>query len=517
MWKKFVAPTLLVILFWGASSVATAYYIRWLEAVPERMIMEDLSTIHAQDAMRFKLGQLLRTIVNAERPVKPQVAAEIAGYEKEFRSHLADAFKSATSEKERAIDRQIEARFQAFTNEADRQLKQARAATTDPSEDIRRLMHITGEISALGVQLGEMNEQLMKDLATSRSPSTQTLTMIRYGLLVAGPIFGILGGFYISRRFHRSISQISITLNDVATEMRERVGRVDVRESGDLPRLEEQVNRVVGRIRGVMLELDEARKQAVTSERLAALGEMAAGVAHELRNPLTSVKLLIQSSVQRPQRALTDKQHEVVLEEIARMETTIERMLDFARPPRINRRRHDVRDIIARTVSIMEDRARHAKVEIASNFSPDPVHVNVDAEQLHQVFANLLQNAVEAMPAGGNVRVSIEPRTTEQTCRITFADSGNGISAEVMKRIFEPFVTDKARGTGLGLAVSHRIVTEHDGLLLAKNDAAGGAIFTVELPLMNAPASSSSIPSDSPRSNGPMIRAERENAQIAHH
>src|SRR5262249_40991691 len=138
----------------------------------------------------------------------------------------------------------------------------------------------------------------------SSAPSSRALTAIRYGLLIIGPVAGIIFGFWISKRFHRSISRISITLNDVASEMREHVGRVDVRQSGELPRLQEQVDSVVGRIREVIQQLNEARRQAISGARLAAVGEMAAGVAHELRNPLTSVKLLIQTGAQRPERPL---------------------------------------------------------------------------------------------------------------------------------------------------------------------------------------------------------------------
>jgi signal transduction histidine kinase len=361
----------------------------------------------------------------------------------------------------------------------------------------------------------------MKELATSRSPSTRSLTLIRYGLLIIGPAAGILCGFWISRGFHRSISRISITLNDVASEMREQVGRVDVRESGELPSLQEQVTVVVARIREVMQQLNEARRQAISAERLAALGEMAAGVAHELRNPLTSVKLLIQRSAQRPQRSMTEKQLGVVLEEIARMETTIDRMLDFARPPRMSRILHDLREVVTRALSLIEGRAHQVDVVIISDLPAAPVWISADSEQLHQVFSNLAQNAIEAMPNGGKLCATIEAETSESTCRVVLSDTGAGISPEVLTRLFEPFVTDKARGTGLGLAVSNRIVKEHGGLLIARNRAEGGAVFTVELPLLDPSQAPLNSPSSATQASfapsSPIIDVEKANAQIAHH
>jgi signal transduction histidine kinase len=366
-----------------------------------------------------------------------------------------------------------------------------------------------------------MNEQLMKELATSHSPSARSITAIRYGLLIVGPAAGIICGFWISRRFRHSISQISITLNDVASEMREHVGRVNVGRSGELPSLHEQVNVVVTRIREVMQQLNEARRQAISTARLAAVGEMAAGVAHELRNPLTSVKLLIQSGAQRCDRTLTDKQFSVVLEEISRMETTIERMLDFARPPRMNRARHDLGEIVRHSLHLIETRAQHARVELFIDIPPAPLEVYGDPEPLHQVFSNLMQNAIEAMPGGGTLRVTVEPCEEGGSCRVVLADSGPGISPEVMKRIFEPFVTDKARGTGLGLAVSHRIVRDHEGLLLASNRNEGGAVFTVELPLFAAAREPSPEPTRPAPSNAsvesPPLSMEPAHVQVAHH
>lgn len=479
MWKNVVAPTLLVIIFWGLSNVATAFYIRWLERVPERMIMEDLSTIHAADAMRHDLGEINRAMARAEHPISQQTRAQVLAIENQFLRDLDEAIATANSPLENSTDKRIRERFDEYRAEVHRQLDDPSVAASD---NLKKLLLSAGAVSAEEIKLGEENEREMKTLAESRALSSSSLSRIRYSLLIVGPIAGIACGFWISRRFHRSISRISIVLDDVTSEMRERVGRVEVTEAGSLPRLHEQVGLVVNRIRDVVQQLNEARQKAIGAARLAAVGEMAAGVAHELRNPLTSVKLLIQNGAQRSDRSLTEKQFRVVLEEISRMETTIEQMLDFARPPTINRGRHDLREIALHALSANEGRALHAKVSFANEIPETPAEVNGDAEQLQQVFGNLIQNGIEAMPAGGVLHVRIAVDRTTRRCRVLFSDDGPGISPPVMARLFEPFVTDKARGTGLGLAVSHRIVRDHHGVLTAANRPEGGAEFTVELP-----------------------------------
>jgi two-component system sensor histidine kinase HydH len=486
MWKNVVAPTLLVIAFWGLSTVATAYYISWLEAVPARMIVEDLSTIHAADNMRHTLGQINRLMTLAPRPLSRQTSDEVKGLEGAFLRYHADAVATANSPGEAAIDAEVRRRFDAVRHELDRQLQQPNESPIDRQKDIQTLLRVIGDVSDEEVVLGEINEREMKNLANTRSPSRASLTMIRYGLLIVGPVAGLVCGVWISMRFRQSIARISISLDDAASELREHVGSVEVRTSGELPRLAEQVDVVVTRIRAVVLQLHEARRQAIGAARLAAVGEMAAGIAHELRNPLTSVKLLIQAGAKRPGRNLTDKQFDVVLEDISRMETTIERMLDFARPPRIHCGNHDLCQIIQRAAGVYEGRVHQSRIALITDISDFPLEVSGDAEQLHQVFCNLIQNAIEAMSSGGTLRIRTEADALLGRCRVVFEDTGPGISPAVIGRLFEPFVTDKARGTGLGLAVSERIVRDHAGSLTAINRPEGGAEFTVELPLARA-------------------------------
>jgi signal transduction histidine kinase len=239
------------------------------------------------------------------------------------------------------------------------------------------------------------------------------------------------------------------------------------------------------RIKGVVERLQQARRETMLADRLAAVGEMAAGVAHELRNPLTSVKLLMQTAADGPPgHALSDEHIHVVLEQIVRMESTIQGLLDFARPPQMQRVCHDLRDTLRRALNLVEGHAKQQEVVVCEDCPSGPVPVDGDPEQLHQVFVNLLLNGVESMPDGGELKVAVQrDDSTDAVCRVVFADSGAGIPQPIMERMFEPFVTNKERGTGLGLAISRRIVEQHGGKLTAANREGAGAVFTVELPL----------------------------------
>ena len=235
-----------------------------------------------------------------------------------------------------------------------------------------------------------------------------------------------------------------------------------------------------------------ARRQAMSAERLAAAGELAAGIAHELRNPLTSVKLLIQTATQQLSgRSISKQDLQVAQREIARMESTIQGLLDFARPPKLRRVTHDLRRTVQRALNLVEGRAKQQQVNIVTDFPDAPAMVDGDPEQIHQVLVNLLLNGIEAMPDGGMLKMTIhQDDRRPRTCCVTVSDSGSGIPPQILPRIFEPFVTSKEGGTGLGLAISRRIAEEHGGTLLAVNREEGGATFTLELPVSGAIAAS---------------------------
>ncbi len=162
-------------------------------------------------------------------------------------------------------------------------------------------------------------------------------------------------------------------------------------------------------------------------------------------------------------------------------------MLDYARPPKLRRVRHDVRGTLRRALNLVGGRALQSGVAIDEQLGAEPLTVDADPEQLHQVFINLLLNAIEAMPSGGELRVTIEARAAPAgSLQVVIRDTGAGIPAQIMQRLFEPFVTSKERGIGLGLAISRQIMQEHGGRLTASNPPSGGAMLVAELPLADA-------------------------------
>jgi two-component system, NtrC family, sensor histidine kinase HydH len=484
MWKKVTAPITLVGLLWIASSGATTYYIAWLEESHARSVAEDVTTIESASALEGTVWSLHSHVAAHAANDPAGVQQDVAEYTANFERCLEQADATSFTAAEKASVAEISRRYVQYCRHLSGRLERSAAGTLDGALADANLLNLAQGIEDECRNLSRINEQHLADSANQRARLAKYVNLGRLAVMIGGPTIGLLLGFWIARGLHRSVSQISVTLSDAAGELEHDVGHVVLHPSGELPALQEQVQTVAGRIRQVVDELQQARQQVMAAERLAAVGELAAGVAHEIRNPLTSVKLLIQMAARRSSdRPFTEKQFHVLQEEIGRMEGTIQGLLDFARPAQLNRVRHDVCDTVRRALSLVEGRAKQQGVLTCEAYPAEPTMIEGDPEQLHQVFVNLFINGIEAMERGGELHVKVAAdAASPPSCRVTVGDSGPGIAPLVLQRLFEPFVTTKEHGTGLGLAISRRIIQEHRGTLQAANRQGGGAVFTITLP-----------------------------------
>jgi signal transduction histidine kinase len=227
------------------------------------------------------------------------------------------------------------------------------------------------------------------------------------------------------------------------------------------------------------------------------MGQLAAGLAHELRNPLTSMKMLVQPGQDETEGVQLDARDVSVLqEEIDRLERTIQTFLNYARPPKLEKRRVVLQDILRQTVDFVSGRARQIGIAIRLELPEQVVEVDADAGQIRQVLLNLLLNAMDAAPEGTAVAVRMSCETADDAVfrsesagdacdwlEVAVTDQGPGLPNELGDRIFEPFVSTKDAGTGLGLPICKRIVEEHGGEIWAENREGGGAVFSFHLPV----------------------------------
>ncbi len=233
--------------------------------------------------------------------------------------------------------------------------------------------------------------------------------------------------------------------------------------------------------------LEQAQEEARRSERLAALGQLTAGLAHEIRNPLAVIKGSAETLTRRLQSAdpLTTEVAGYISSEVNRLNTIVTRFLNFARPLKLERRPTQIPPLLGRALKVAGDRWPEAKVEVAHQYSENLPEISVDPDLCEQAFTNLVLNAYEAMTdAGGRltVRVAAVNFDGRRGVEVDIEDTGPGIPSELHEQIFNPFFTTKKEGVGLGLSLVSKIVDDHRGWIRISSEPGRGARFRIFLP-----------------------------------
>ncbi|MEN9934453.1 MAG: hypothetical protein RLZZ387_1032 [Chloroflexota bacterium] len=233
--------------------------------------------------------------------------------------------------------------------------------------------------------------------------------------------------------------------------------------------------------------LNAAQAQLLQSAKLAAVGELAASVAHEINNPLYAARnslYLVEQDL--PPNAPQLPFLQIAQTELGRIAKIITRMRDFYRPARDELEPTEVNDLLAETIELVQTHLRHGQVAIETDFAPDLPVLTAHADQLRQVFLNLMLNACDAMPQGGRLIVATQvllPEDRPASVVVHVRDTGVGIPDEHLSHLFEPFYTTKPQGTGLGLAISMHIATQHGGNITVSSLVGEGTTFSVTLPV----------------------------------
>jgi PAS domain S-box-containing protein len=234
-------------------------------------------------------------------------------------------------------------------------------------------------------------------------------------------------------------------------------------------------------------EVKELEGKVRQADKLSALATMAAGMAHEIKNPLSSMKVLSQLLPRKfDDPAYRKKLQEIIPREINRIDRIVESLLGFARAAVPNFEEVQIKDILKENLKYFKDQTEEAGIKIATNYSSLPP-IEVDRGQISQVFSNLILNAIQAMPNGGELNISTLPGKKIddllKNVKIKISDSGHGMPEEMLKKLFDPFFTTKYGGTGLGLTISHNIVDGHKGYIDVESKVGKGTTFMVTLPV----------------------------------
>jgi signal transduction histidine kinase len=225
-------------------------------------------------------------------------------------------------------------------------------------------------------------------------------------------------------------------------------------------------------------------KQMMQAEKMVAIGELASGIAHEIRNPLGIITGSAETVRKHGDKKIREEMINYILEESNRINGLVSTFLDFAKPKEPKLVNCDLREVLEKTLLLLLPKAHTMGVEVKKEIPNRPLWISIDPDQMRQAFTNLGVNALEAMTQGGVLSVEVI-ENAKRWVRVRFSDTGKGIPREVRTKVFDPFFTTKEGGTGLGLSIAHRIIAQHGGEIVLEEGDRHGSTFTITLPLIH--------------------------------
>lgn len=455
------------------------------EAMLRTLVAENLQSVRAAEELEIALleqrGYVSSYILDQGNRKWLQ---ELDRHRQAFDEWLGRARQAARSDKERDILDRLEVVQQAYARKRDEAVELYDGGSEEHATQIllRDVAVLYQEAFDLCEQFIDVNQQLVNEAMTSVRRQVERITVVIAAVL----LITVSLGFALLWLFFRGVI---FPLRRIAADVRTAaVGNEMSSEdfhTDELRELGRYVQLLMTDVAETRSDLEHSRTQLAHSDKLAAVGKLAAGVAHEIRNPLTAIKMWLYSLRRNVQQDNdTQQKFGIIAEEIGRLESIVRNFLEFSKPQKLQVEPISVERILDKTVELLWHRFEAQSINVERNDAGNLPQVLADAEQLQQVFLNLLNNSVDAMPNGGKVRITCSRSHHGGRAMVTvrLADSGPGIPQEVKERIFEPFFTTKDEGTGLGLCIAASVMARHRGLLELESTDTMGTQWTVRLP-----------------------------------
>lgn len=334
------------------------------------------------------------------------------------------------------------------------------------------------QLRAAGKRLKEFSESITKlerQRVNSIILNSKRILLFSFWAILAS---ALLMGHFISQKILRSLREIEKLAGSIAEG---NFNKIEGSQSKD------ELGAVITAINSMSEELSHREEELIQSKKLASLGVLTAGVAHELTNPLNNISMIAQTYADLYSKLTEEQRIEFmgkVEAETVRIQKIVKNLLDFSKPKDSNPREADINAIIQKTLTLVQNMIDVANIETNLQFAEGIPHVFADEHQMQQVFVNLITNAVQAMRSGEKLFIGTRTGRQGDTVEITVMDTGKGIPPEFLPHIFDPFFSTKGEGgTGLGLSVSYGIIKNHRGEIRVESKVGVGTTFTIELPI----------------------------------
>lgn len=476
-----------------ASGLLGAWYVRVLQGRASWAIADNVPSIRAAPKLELAIREMRHSLDQFEISSDRAYLRRAVELQQDVEQARRDVEHYASTDYEFSLVAKINGGLQKFFSQLHDLA--VRSTTEDVRPEVRKLDDgiLAEAVLPYTKKYLDFNAAELSD----RSHQNETLAtrliiaLVLFG--VCGAAAGLFAGYGLAQGIRRNIYQLSIPLRDVAGRLNRVVGPIVIDEHPAVEDLEASIKKIAAEVNSVIEKFHATHRQVIRSDQLAALGQLAAGLAHEMHNPLMCMKILVESARAEGTPSLDSDDLHVLGEEMTRLQNLLQSFLNFAKPAKLERRDVDLRTVISQTVTVLA--ARAARRHIAIEFRPPnrAVMLCADETQLRQITLNLLLNALDAVADDGTVwieigtgkRLACDADGGERLVRgayLCVADNGRGLPDKDRDRIFEPFFSTKETGLGLGLAIVRRIVDSHEGMIDVKARPGGGTMFSIFLP-----------------------------------
>lgn len=457
--------------------VVTMWYTQAMDSVFNALVDKSFASFQAAEELETSLLMQKGFLTYYFLDANPDWLKQLNSYQQDFETWLQKARQAADTEAMVAILSQIDQEYQSYLDSRTRviQLYQAgeREAGARLHQEARRQFY---NIYSLCERAKLIQESAIARARTESQTRARFINVLALTVMPGVAVLGIMLAYILIKQILQPIRQLTLQTDP---------GGSDSPLPDEVKALSRRVYHLMEDMDQAQSQLERSQERLLESKKLAMVGKLAAGVAHSIRNPLTSVKMRLFSLGRSLDLSFTQKEDfEVIAAEIRHIDTIVRDFLEFSRPPKLKMQQVSPSDVVDRALTLLNHRLESYGVRVELRRPARLPDLWGDPEQLKEVLVNLLINACEAMAGGGQVTISEadKPGSAGRLAVLEVRDSGPGVPTSIQDKIFQPFFSTKEEGTGLGLSIAARIVEEHGGCLEVTSQEGQGATFRITLP-----------------------------------
>ena len=488
MWNKIglrariyvILSTLVFITLVGG--LIMVWYTYRMQGLLTRIIDRNVAAYQAAEALEIALVNQKGFVSYYFLDRDPDWLRQLGQYRQIFKDRLNEARTFVENEEQKKAINLIESEYVRYVTSKDQVISHYKAGEREAGTELHReVRNRFFRILGLCEKYKDLHTRSIKRARDSSHAQGKKLRIVAGTAILIVLALAILLAFVLIAHVLGPVRMLALEAS--------REGDA-LKSVNEVKALRRSVKGLIDDVDQTYFELEKSRGTLLQAEKMALVGKLAAGMAHSIRNPLTSVKMRLFSLSRTLDLSTSQKEDfEVISEEIRHIDNIVENFLEFSRPPKLKMQRVSPSDVVDITIQLLEHRLQSYDVNVKLIRKHRLPEIQADPEQLKEALINLVVNACEAMEGGGSIVIHEEERFVEPlelVVVIRLSDGGPGIPESIQDKVLQPFFTTKEEGTGLGLSIATRIVEEHGGWMDLTSEEGKGTTFVITLPVKGA-------------------------------